>query len=360
MLTTKLLLLLIVTLLIRHGASEVNITISPADVDEGLTESFTAICTFSPTLGTLVTLTLSRANDTSGAFQELTSINGFSTQAAAQQTVENFTVAANFNASGLSSLKLHWSYPTVDQKGVYKCSAAGLDTLGHNILEEDAATLTVGRPGQSQLLDKLKQMDALLRSFEDKVTALETKVLHLETNFTQEVNESKFDLEMKFLNLERNLTYVAAKNKGNTEQLDQLKSIFFVDSISFNDTEYFLSRDSFGNANVSAAICAMYGGYLVEFDDAAEFEAVTSFIHNFTGFFNVYVGGGDSRHENHWEFGPTGRNVTWTNWYQGEPNSGPGADCIKIYKIYDWQMLDAGCYSQDPEYRFICEVPLTT
>ncbi|CAL1546974.1 unnamed protein product, partial [Lymnaea stagnalis] len=317
--------------------SLVNITINPLHVDEGLTESFTAHCTFDPLRGTLVTLTISRANDSSRVFVDLASINRFSnTSFDIISKIENYTVTSDFNATGLSRLQLRWVNPTQEQSGAYKCSAAELSDAGQITLEENAVTLTVGKPGAGQLTNKLKQMNALLKSYEERLTLLAENVL----------------------DLTKNMTVLSENYKVNADQLDRLKSMFFVESIRFNDTEYLLSRDNFGSANVLAIICNMYRGYLVEFDDAEEFDALTSLIENATEFSNVYVGGSDLMHEDQWVMESTGQNMTWSNWYPGEPDSGTGADCIRIYQIFDWQMVDTECFSHDIQYRFICEVPL--
>ncbi|CAL1539863.1 unnamed protein product [Lymnaea stagnalis] len=334
------LLLFVTAALPRLFVSDVNITLTPDHVDEGYTETFTATCSSSLTLGTLVRLTLSRANDSSAAFKDLAFLNEMSSNPSvtAPTTTENFTATGNYNLSGPSQLQVEWKHPTEVQKGVYKCTAAGLDNLGHIYQEDDAKILAVVTQGPNQILDKIKQMDAMLKSFDAKMAEMENRMFDLVTN----------------------VTTMSDENRANTEQLDHLKSMFFVDSITFNNSEYFLSRDNFGSANVSATICAIYGGYLVEFDGPDEFEAVKNFIQNFTEFYYVYVGGSDLKHKDQWTYESTGQNMTWSNWYPSEPDSDPAdAHCIKIYQIFDWEMVDTECFSHDIEYRFICEVPLT-
>ncbi|KAJ8309065.1 hypothetical protein KUTeg_013939 [Tegillarca granosa] len=70
----------------------------------------------------------------------------------------------------------------------------------------------------------------------------------------------------------------------------------------------------------------------------------------------VWIGGSDWSVENTWVWEPTGKNISYTNWYPGQPNNSDGNEnCLVLTAVYKGQYgkwFDAHC---DDLLYYICE-----
>ena len=107
----------------------------------------------------------------------------------------------------------------------------------------------------------------------------------------------------------------------------------------------------------AAAQCHLYGGYLAELDDKAEFDAVRQFtkLHNPDNSY-VALGGTDYHHEGNWTLEETGKPMNYTNFYPGEPNAVAGEDCLYLSEYYRGKMVNYYCFTLG-WMRFLCEIP---
>ena len=112
------------------------------------------------------------------------------------------------------------------------------------------------------------------------------------------------------------------------------------------------------NLTLAEKICSVYGGYVVEIDDQAEFDFLVNFTsaNNITN--DVFIGITDRGHEGSWVYLTSDLPVTFTKWWGGTPTIHYSQSCAYI-SYRDKLMRDYVCEASSARYRdlFVCEMP---
>merc|ERR1711892_1035399 len=98
--------------------------------------------------------------------------------------------------------------------------------------------------------------------------------------------------------------------------------------------------------------CETILGHLVEFKDKNEEDILLEHMREaFDDTFTFWVGARDEATEEKFVWETSGIELTYFNWYDGEPNNaGSGEDCVEVSNFQKWNDLDCD------EYRmFVCE-----
>ena len=113
------------------------------------------------------------------------------------------------------------------------------------------------------------------------------------------------------------------------------------------------------NITLFEEICVTIGGYLVEFDDAQEYDAVVNWLNPLVSHsYFVMIGYTDEGTEGVWRYIHSGKPVTYTRWNPGRPRGGEKENCAQIWTASGaggWLMYDYFC-SYHVGYPFICEL----
>lgn len=221
-----------------------------------------------------------------------------------------------------SYLSLKFRFPMGNQAGTYKCMATGLNSIGNNIAIEDYAVVTSSVPTSDALLTKIGELDTRAQQAE-------------------EMHQSDLD------RLNRKLSI--------------MKDVLFSDTFVYNGNSYYLSRVHFSTDQEATASCSVFGGYLAEIDDEAEFNAIADhFVQTIGtnlagGVQGVVVSGTDEVREGTWLYQFSGTQLTYTHWFGDEPNDGRRYNCLALWKANNYRMTDFPCLNTDYNALYLCE-----
>ncbi|CAL1528794.1 unnamed protein product [Lymnaea stagnalis] len=233
-------------------------------------------------------------------------------------------VAGNITRGGESWLSLTWSYPLFSRVGLYKCEASGINLSG--------AARTV-----SHIVEV-------------------GGVRHLDASLFDVIQNQSRDFEQLKTDEERlTASYLSLKSR-----FDRAKEAHFSISAAHNGRRYYLS--SISNvlvANEVDAICALYGGYLAEVDDDAEFEFIKSFLTPYTQYTGVLCSGTDEALENNWIHANSKTMVKYIKWSPSDSRGGRSENCLFFWRPHGWFMVDWVCQQGYANYAvgYLCEIP---
>jgi len=295
------------------------ISATPSSYYPGLTRTMTINCSFLTGPGSdfddVMSVIVSRKTSTDQlAFKELASLTSHDAdQVQVKDTSTGADITGHLNQTGLAYLCLKWTYPDSSVQGEYKCEAFGMDHAGHPrvsqsttevVAEEDLTT--------SVLLRELKQMQ----------------------------------------------THQAQLEQMMTSRLNQTMAAFIATSASFRGHRYLLSKPTLRDITKSDSLCRLFGGYLVEIDDKAEYDFVWNFAivdHNID---YLTLGATDMDKEGDWRFLYSKRPVVFQKHGDGL-TGGAGNNCMEIWKEYNGY-VDEPCFGPNNrkhvEGNFLCEV----
>ncbi|KAI8770570.1 hypothetical protein BgiBS90_028456 [Biomphalaria glabrata] len=318
----------------KIAAQNVAVTAKPDIILKGLTTSLAVNCTFEDgAVSSLVSLKVSRAlnSETIGqVYEELASVNSFSSSNLINTSRENLTVSSSFAASGLSFLSLVWHSSDDLRTGTYKCEADYLDLTGHPKQVSNSAYVS-GVSHESQML-----VDEIL-SLKEENKVRETEALSYKELF---------------------LSFIASWNRKK----NQTRDIIFTQSQEFNGSIYLLSRANvFDNTGIAQAVCEIYDSKLAEIESNEELEFVQNFMKNNTDLFYFYyiiIGGVNNEGVNGtWVSPDSGLPLDYLNWAPGYPNKDTYAKCLGLWSYVDWKMVNVNCFKESLDWpkKFLCE-----
>ncbi|CAL1546032.1 unnamed protein product [Lymnaea stagnalis] len=312
----------LVLLSLTSAVSGIQFSVQPTTIEIGLTPRLDVRCSLShgvdTELASLVSLFISRSPDTDTLnFQEIASINTFSGNVS-NVLHSGAAVSGFINNAGQSSLSMHWTYPSLQEAGIYKCVANGVDGAGHSLSVASSSVVAIEQPSMSQVVDELRKMK---------------------------------------LNIDNALANSCISGCWHS-RLEQMKKARFEISSLYQGHRYLLSLNDNGLSAWSAEeSCELYGGYLAEVDDDPELQFMQGFIraHSTAGHKMVLIGG---RHTTGgWAFSRSGQPLTFTKWSHGMPDG--KFNCLYLWSGSGWLMYDLACLLVDVTYypRYLCEVP---
>lgn len=260
-----------------------------------------------------MSLIISHAQQINGTkFHELASINGFDGNHVSQLSNTTATATGHMGLFHDPYLALEWTNPSAHESGFYQCTANGMDEVGHLAKASKSVQVTsASGPGTAA------NNSATNSDLQIKIDELTNRVLSLEKT------------KLRLFNI----------------------------SEEFNGSKYYLSSQFWKNVDVAEALCQVYGGYLAEINNAAEYGFIKNFLNPFLGVDRVLVGASDELTEGQWYYRYSKHTVMFTNWNTGEPNTDSN-DCMILYGFNDWKMQDFPCYDDDQELQryFLCEI----
>ncbi|CAL1541107.1 unnamed protein product, partial [Lymnaea stagnalis] len=313
-------------------------------IDPSVNSSLTINCTFRPdsssSMAALISLIVSRTKDLSQPFQELASINVKSDSQVNHLVNHSFVATGNISATSDSSLLLSWTNPSERQPGSYRCTAQGVDNVGHQVVATQDVHITAILSITDQLNFELDSFEASLNIFQHNVTIFQNKR-----------NQELQDLRETLKSVETTENFFRHK-------LQTMKTTMFNRTMIHSNHTYYLSEDVYRHDDINSAVCELFGGYLVEVDDVDEQEALKAFMENGTDYFGILISGSGVEREGRWLHQRTGLPVNYTDWRPGEPDDGVVYNCVTLEKFKDeWSMTDNKCH-QNPFYiRYVCEMP---
>ncbi|XP_059178915.1 uncharacterized protein LOC131958031 [Physella acuta] len=307
-----------------------DIQAAPTKVDIGVTRYLTIKCLApkesSSSMESLISLVISRSDGPQNAiFKELASINVFHVDGQViQNTNEIETSEGKIDNDGLSYLTLVWEFPDTNKAGVYMCLANGVDFSGHPFVINTTVTVQSAYPGVDTIVNQVRNL------------TLQVEQMNILLNGVENFREM----------------WVG--------RLQRMKSVIFSYNTFHNGHRYYLSH-AHGVVIVheAAAVCEMFGGYLVEIDSAEEYAFLKSFLNNHTNFRWVFTGVNDEQTDNQWINTHAGSVASsYFQFYTGEPNGGRTENCLGFFQGYPVQMTDLPCtYKRDIfDLGFMCEI----
>ncbi|XP_059150095.1 uncharacterized protein LOC131936966 [Physella acuta] len=325
----------------------INLTANPAVIDLGLS-SLTVRCDVSDSsqnnMSALVSIIVSRAPKGSSNYTELASLNSFLGHQVHLLTSEDLTASGSIQANGHSFLDLHWAHPTDAQAGHYMCTAQGPDLVGHNIYLIAETDVTTRRPGSDQLLDKIRQLDLDLALANDKLAQLNVSLAYVARDVTKANRQQIQALE-------------TCNNAAGNERPNWL----FSKNYDSGNYSYSVSKYYYSNVAWAENLCNLFGGYLVEINDAHEYNVVKNFLTTTGDVHYVYTGAYDEIQEGVYKFRHTNTPAHFFRWATGEPTNSTDFNCVYLESFYDWEMTVYNCYL-DLEARqkvhALCEFPV--
>jgi len=294
-------------------SSDVNIVATPSSIHEGFTKYLSINCTFShhalSDFKTIMSLILSKTDGPKDSnFQEIATVTAFSSGVDVTNQV-GAEVKGHLEANSQSFISYEWKYPTTAVEGQYRCEAYGMDRHGHPRDTQSTTTVVDKAVDMNMVLHNMKKMDMEL----DELL--------------------KFKLDM-------------------TSRLQMSLMAIAENSTVYNGKTYFLSRPMVKNTAVSASMCQLYGGQLLEVDNVAEYNFLTGFVQGVDE--PIALGATDEAREGTWV--SMSGNPIYLRWEPHHVNNGTDSNCLYLgNRGNGFGMFDDACYGLTFD-RFICEI----
>ncbi|KAH9498761.1 hypothetical protein Btru_005065 [Bulinus truncatus] len=234
-------------------------------------------------------------------------------------------------------LAIRWERADKDAETTYTCSISVTDDYGQKRTLQGKVKVALDEPPKDD------PRDERIKQLEDDLS---------------DCNETSESLEQQVAALQKDLADQAAQcNATLRAQRDSLAEIFFLpEPLAYSGKRYFMSRNPYLNDEESDAVCNVVGGYLVEINDADEYQAVVRYVKSKRAP-GALISGTDDEREGVWVYHRSKRPVEYLNWKRGEPNNLNGREnCIVIWGDAGDLMNDTVCKSNPYRYPFICEV----
>ncbi|XP_059150172.1 uncharacterized protein LOC131937011 [Physella acuta] len=308
---------------LKYADSSLTVQAEPGAVEVGVTDSLNVTCVYShenSTLDivTLVSLTLTLSNDAGLTFKDLATIYNYPENLTNHISDDNFTTSGFLDPQQRSEFSLKWLKPSLHETGQYKCIATGLDRVGRYVTISAFLDVTES--------DRIKQL-------EHRLNTLETVLTTLNNTLSERVAR---------------LEYIQ----------HTVGDVLFSHSFVHNNKAYSLTRQLYRNIDVARLACQLYGGYLVELDDAGEYTALVNFLSTFTHMDGVFISGTDEGSEGVWYQFQSGQLMPFLDWGPTAPNGGGVQNCVVMWRVEGWKMFDDPCYNNTGNLHAVCEVPL--
>jgi len=300
------------------------LTTTPDEVIEHITPDLKVRCDLNSdntsTINIPLKLTIKKSSIRSPLnFTEIAYVNSIEHKLQSAFSV-NGTITGDLKVSGTGSyIAVQWVYPQFDLTGTYICDLTGFDQLGQIVSTTSNVTVTDHKPNQVDALIKLQKHDLRLKALEKSSLALNA-----------------------FAN-----------------------SLFMINT-TFNNTKYLVSRPFLQNTAMAESVCALFGGYLAEFDGYEYVGIKAILVQQTSPTTGQHVNGsvligvtdefaeGDFRFRSH----PKTQTPSYNLWGVSpqQPDGGRGENCVTLVPQDDWRMYDVPCYDNTAYVHFMCEV----
>ena len=129
-------------------------------------------------------------------------------------------------------------------------------------------------------------------------------------------------------------------------------------SSSFGGHKYLLSKPTLRDITKSASLCRLFGGYLVEIDNQAEYDFVWDFAIVKNNILYLTLGATDLDTEGDWRFIHSNRPVVFKKHGDGL-TGGSTSNCMEMWKEFNGY-VDEPCFGANNRKRaegvFLCEI----
>ncbi|CAL1541105.1 unnamed protein product, partial [Lymnaea stagnalis] len=335
----------ILILALLFSVSGLVVEVTPGVFDPDGSRSLTVNCTFSrgvrDDVTAVVSLIVSRSQySSSDTFIDLASINEYSSNQVNVFGSENTTATGSIDPQKNSFISLYWDSPSTREAGNYRCSAQGITSVGHSIVEtEDAEVRLLLRPDDHQL-NRTKLL-------QDRLKSIDLRLSEFKNSTDKEMSALKQDIT-------KSDTFIAEIRR----RFETIQSTLFDRPVRYENSRYYVSKHNWRYPSLDESMCDLLGGSLLEISDVNEFKAVSDFLRNDSAFDGVLTGGSHEDKEGAYVFMGSGREMVYKNWAPGEPKGTRDENCVVLLKQYGWQMAVKPCFDNRLNYRFVCETEL--
>ncbi|XP_053386383.1 perlucin-like protein [Mercenaria mercenaria] len=124
--------------------------------------------------------------------------------------------------------------------------------------------------------------------------------------------------------------------------------------MAYHNSCYLFARNHASSFTEAEHYCQQHGGHLITIETKNENLFIKDFLRGLKGEYH-WLGLTDEMVEGVWKWYTSNRDVTYTDWYPGEPNSHRGTeeDCVVFSYTEDYRWLDVPCTRS---YEPICEI----
>ncbi|XP_059146625.1 uncharacterized protein LOC131934582 [Physella acuta] len=259
--------------------------------------------------------------------KELASINAFSPDSqvvdSSNESVAAFGKIDNF---GESFIRLVWEFPEDYLGGVYICEAHGVGHTGHPVYLNSSTSVILS-------YTEMKLFARHLRNLTLEAEVFKTALVNYEKK------EEEFRITLK-------------------SRLEIIKKSLFTISTPFEGRRYYLSYNlKILQVESAEAMCALFGGYLVEIDTADEHVFITQFLTANATFDRVLTGIMSEGTSHVWMNRHSNTTAQHLHWFNGYPKLGDKANCVYLWHS-DWEMYNAMCDMAMNDFlgAYLCEV----
>ncbi|KAI8796199.1 Bg selectin 1 [Biomphalaria glabrata] len=310
-----------------------NLIAAPSTILKGLTERLDVNCTYflDNTINISSITSISISHWESSHFQELATVNTFN-GISSSLPAANLTISGHIDGSGY--LNLTWNTSSAVHRGVYQCNVRGLDATGHPVTLFTTVNVTGVNLESELLIEEIIK----LRNYID-------------------LQESEF-LSFK----EQVSTFITTW----THRMSSARKTLFNTPATYNGSQYYIYTQTPVNIpGVAQASCELIGGNLVEVDDADEYDFVHVLIRQYSvsvdyriHFF--VIGGSQDGDAEHWYYPHSNESLEYYRWAPDYPIDNPVANCLTLWRYYDWNMTNIDCDRDQKNYpiSFMCEVEI--
>ncbi|KAK0055465.1 C-type lectin domain family 4 member K [Biomphalaria pfeifferi] len=360
------------------------ISVEPNDITIGLTETMHLECFVKnqdlSAADNLISLVVSHSDNLYlHSFTNIASVSSFN-GVHTSLTSSHVRVVGSINRNGLSSLNITWSYPLLQNSGVYKCQANEIDELGQPITYDKNFSVAVKVPTIDAVVSEIVRLrNRLDQNNLNCVTSHDNEISNLnllKENISSLANQTSLlkdkcetDLvhlqnlesqnKIQLTSVENSVKSVTLKYDDLLNRLNGFKTEFFKISQVFGGKKYLLTRESsFFYPIFAQSICSIYGGYLVEVNSPEEFTFLKAFLTSEAANSDyIFTGGTDEGHEGHWTYKHSNSTSLVSLWQHGQPDNYQGQEnCEAFTKLFGWNLNDANCTFAANPVGFMCEI----
>ncbi|XP_012936642.1 uncharacterized protein LOC101846728 [Aplysia californica] len=301
---------------------DVRVVASPSAMHDGFTKHLFINCTFfhgpRSDFSSVMSLIVSKtATSNDYVYSEIATITAFSSNQVDVKKDLGATVTGHLQANSQSFIAMQWLYPRNDVEGRYKCEAYGMDKNGHPRVSSAMAIIKEQAVNFDMVLHKMEGMDT----------------------------------EIDALNAYRD---------SMTSRLDDSLQAITDGRVFYQGGQYVLSKPFVSNVAMAGSLCRLFGGYLLQLNNPAEYTVVSQLIRDYSNGDMVAVGATDEAVEGTWNFlqSGTAMSTSFLEWASQQPDGGRTENCLYLSTNRTSGLAQAyddlcSVWSVD---RFVCEI----
>jgi len=304
----------------------VEIQATPLTFFEGLTRHLTVTCSFpgGADISDVMSLIMSKTSASQSVYTEVAAVTSHAPgHVDVKDPSLNATVTGHLHAQDSASLSLSWAYPSNQVAGSFKCQLFGMDVAGH---------------------PRLSTAETSVEALDDVTTDLLVKEINALHDSHDVLVKGQTDLNTRLVDLE--------SFKAKTT------NAVFETSTTFNGHTYWLSNPFMRDIANHYMLCKVFGGYIVEIDDKAEYDFIYDWAIVQNKVDKVAIGSTDAVRDGTWAYIRTGKTMTYIH-----KTDGTGATSDNVLEIWSefHGMVDEPSqglnHRRELLGRFICEIP---